>query len=77
MYAAAAQRFGPPSVLGLHKLPIPEPGPDEMLIALAAAVVDVWDAELRGGSWQAAGKPRFPFVMGNGRGGTCPGTNRA
>ena len=37
MKAAAIDRFGPPSVLGLHKLPIPEPEPGEILIALAAA----------------------------------------
>jgi NADPH:quinone reductase-like Zn-dependent oxidoreductase len=64
MKAAAIDRFGPPSVLGLHKLPIPEPGPDEILIALTAAGVGVWDAEVRDGSWQPAGKPKFPFVLG-------------
>ena len=50
--------------MGLHQLPIPEPGPDEILIALAAAGVGVWDAEVRDGSWQPAGKPKFPFVLG-------------
>ena len=64
MKAAAIDGFGPPSVLGLHQLPIPEPGPDEILIALAAAGVGVWDAEVRDGSWQPAGKPKFPFVLG-------------
>jgi len=54
MKAAAIDRFGPPSVLGLHQLPIPELGPDEILIALTAAGVGVWDAEVRDGSWQAA-----------------------
>jgi NADPH:quinone reductase-like Zn-dependent oxidoreductase len=64
MKAAAIDGFGPPSVLGLHQLPIPEPGPDEILIALTAAGVGVWDAEVRDGSWQPAGKPKFPFVLG-------------
>ena len=64
MKAAAIDGFGPPSVLGLHHLPIPEPGPDEILIALTAAGVGVWDAEVRDGSWQPAGKPKFPFVLG-------------
>ena len=64
MKAAAISRFGPPSVLGLHKLPVPEPAPDEILIALTAAAVGVWDAEVRDGSWQPAGKPKFPFVLG-------------
>ena len=64
MKGAAIDGFGPPSVLGLHQLPIPEPGPDEILIALTAAGVGVWDAEVRDGSWQPAGKPQFPFVLG-------------
>src|SRR3984885_2892506 len=64
MKAAAIDGFGPPSVLGLHQLPIPEPGPDEILIALTAAGVGVWDADVREGSWQPAGKPKFPFVLG-------------
>jgi NADPH2:quinone reductase len=64
MKAAAIDGFGPPSVLGLHQLPIPEPGPDEILIALTAAGVGVWDAEVRDGSWQPSGKPKFPFVLG-------------
>jgi NADPH2:quinone reductase len=34
------------------------------LIALTAAGVGVWDAEVRDGSWQPAGKPKFPFVLG-------------
>src|ERR1700689_691587 len=64
MKAAAIDGFGPPSVLGLHKLPIPEPGPDEILIALTAAGVGVWDAEVRDGSWQPAGMQKFPLVPG-------------
>jgi len=63
MKAAAIDRFGPPSVLRLHKLPIPEPGTDEILIALTAAGMGVWDAEVRDGSWKPAGKPKFPFVQ--------------
>ena len=64
MKAAVIDRFGPPSVLALHKLPIPEPGPDEILIALTAAGVGVWDAEVRDSSWQPSGNPEFPFVLG-------------
>lgn len=52
MKAAAIERFSPPSVLELHKLPIPQPGWDEILIALTAAGVGVWDAEVRDGAWQ-------------------------
>jgi NADPH2:quinone reductase len=63
MKAAAIDRFGPPSVLKLHTLPIPQPGPSEVLIALHAAGVGVWDADIRGG-WWPEGRPKFPLVLG-------------
>ncbi|MGA8619670.1 MAG: hypothetical protein WB660_14280 [Candidatus Sulfotelmatobacter sp.] len=59
MKAAAIDRFGPPQVLKLHKLPIPEPGPEEVLIAIQAAGVGVWDASVRDGSWRPYGRPMF------------------
>lgn len=36
MKAAAVDRFGPPSVLTLHEVPVPKPGPREVLIAIEA-----------------------------------------
>jgi len=59
MKAAAIERFSPPSVLELHKLPIPQPGPDEILIALTAAGVGVWDAGVRDGAWQPPASRSF------------------
>jgi NADPH:quinone reductase-like Zn-dependent oxidoreductase len=64
MKAAAVDRFGPPAALTLHTLPVPEPGPREVLIALHAAGVGVWDAAIRDGSWQPAGRSRFPLIPG-------------
>ena len=64
MKAAAIDRFGPPAVLTLHTLPVPKPGPREVLIALHAAGVGVWDLEVRDGSWRPYGRPKFPFVLG-------------
>jgi len=63
MKAAAIDRFGPPSVLTVHELPIPEPAPNEVLIALSSAGVGVWDADIRKG-WWPEGKPKFPLVLG-------------
>ena len=63
MKAAAIDRFGPPSVLTIHDLPIPEPGPNEVLIALSASGVGIWDADIRKG-WWPEGKPKFPLVLG-------------
>jgi NADPH:quinone reductase len=62
--AAAIDRFGPPSVITVHALPIPEPGPREILIALEAAGVGVWDESVRDGSWKPAGRAKFPLVLG-------------
>lgn len=63
MKAAAIDRFGPPEVLTLHKVPVPEVRPGEVLIALHAAGVGVWDGDIRGG-WWPEGKPKFPLVLG-------------
>src|SRR2546430_3102519 len=63
MKAAAIDRFGPPRVLSVHELPTPRPGAGEVLIALYAAGVGVWDGDIRGG-WWPEGKPKFPLVLG-------------
>ncbi|HEY6293275.1 MAG TPA: NADP-dependent oxidoreductase [Terriglobia bacterium] len=64
MKAAAIDRFGPAAVLTLHTLLVPQPGPNEVLIALHVAGVGVWDALIRNGSWQPVGPPNFPVVPG-------------
>lgn len=64
MKAAAIDRFGSPSVLKLHTVPVPVPGPSEVLIALHAAGVGVWDASVRDGSWRPFGRPKFPLILG-------------
>ena len=63
MRAVAIDRFGPPSVLRSHILPVPELGPRELLIALYAAGVGSWDESMRDGSWKV-GRTKFPFVIG-------------
>jgi NADPH:quinone reductase-like Zn-dependent oxidoreductase len=64
MRAAAVDRFGPPSVLTVHQLPVPEPGPREVLIAIDTAGIGSWDTSIRDGSWRKPGRPRFPLVPG-------------
>src|SRR5947209_1710206 len=46
MRAAAIDRFGGPEVLTLHTLPVPTPGPSEVLIAIDTAGVGSWDADM-------------------------------
>jgi len=64
MKAAALDRFGPPSVLTLHELPVPTPGPQEVLIAVDTAGVGSWDASIRDGSWRKPGRARLPLIPG-------------
>jgi NADPH2:quinone reductase len=64
MKAAAADRFGPPSVLKLRMVPRPEPGPSEVVMAIDTAGVGVWDASIREGEWKAPGRPKFPLIPG-------------
>jgi len=63
MKTAAIDRFGPPEVLTPHVLPVPKAGPHEVLIAVHAAGVGIWDAKIRDGTW-ATGRERFPLVLG-------------
>lgn len=63
MKAAGIDKFGPPSVLTVRAVPVPRPGPREVLIAIHAAGVGVWDTEIRDGSW-AEGDTHFPLILG-------------
>ncbi len=64
MKAAAVDRFGPPSALTVRDVPVPRPGPHEVLIAIDTAGIGSWDASIRDGSWRKPGRPRFPLVPG-------------
>lgn len=64
MKAAAVDRFGPPSALELHELPVPKPRPHEVLIAIHTAGIGSWDTAIRDGSWRRPGPPKFPLVPG-------------
>jgi NADPH:quinone reductase len=63
MRAAAIDRFGPPEVLALHTLPVPSPGPRQVLIEMHAAGVGVWDPWVRSDP-SSVDNPRFPLVLG-------------
>lgn len=63
MRAAAIDRKGGPEVLTLHQLPVPKPGPDEVLVALDTAGVGPWDIDVRESLayWK---NQQFPIVLG-------------
>jgi NADPH:quinone reductase len=64
MRAAAIDRFGPSSVIKIQTLPVPKPGPREVLIAIHGAGVGSWDESIRDGSWKPSGRTKFPLVLG-------------
>ncbi len=66
MRAAALDRFGGTETIRLQTLPVPEVGPDDILIRVETAGVAVWDTfEAQGGFAEMLGtKPKFPYVLG-------------
>ncbi len=72
MRAAAIDRFGGRETLTLQTLPVPEVGPDEVLIRVESAGVAVWDPfEREGGFAEMFGvEPKFPYVLGSDGAGT-------
>ena len=72
MKAVALDRFGGIETLKLQTLPIPEVGPDEILIQIESAGVGAWDPfEREGGFTEVFGiKPKFPYILGSDGAGT-------
>lgn len=64
MKAAAFDRYGGPEVLHAETLPVPRPGPTEVLVRLDSAGIGVWDPYVRSGELKL-GPDRFPAVIGN------------
>lgn len=62
MRAAVIDRFGPPQVLHLADVPVPLPGPGEVLVRVRAAGVNAIDWLSRAGG--LPGPAAFPMVLG-------------
>ena len=68
MKAAVSRSFGPPDVVTVADVPMPEPRDDEILVRVRAAAVGVVDGLARRGSpWYARAhfgllRPRFPVL---------------
>jgi NADPH:quinone reductase-like Zn-dependent oxidoreductase len=61
MLAAAIDKGGGPQVLSIHRLPVPESKPGELLLAVQAAGVGAWEAGMRQNPGEQA---RFPLILG-------------
>jgi NADPH:quinone reductase-like Zn-dependent oxidoreductase len=64
MKAAAFDRHGGPEVLHAETLPVPQPGPRQVLVRVDASGIGVWDPYVRSGELKL-GEDRFPQVIGN------------
>ncbi|MBX3158898.1 MAG: NADP-dependent oxidoreductase [Deltaproteobacteria bacterium] len=69
MRAAAMDEFGPPEVVHVETVPVPDLGDDQVLVQVATAGVGTWDPELVDGSFQDT-EIRFPRVIGSDGAGT-------
>ncbi len=63
MRAVAIDRHGGPSVLTMHSVPVPSPGPNDVLIAVHTAGVGTWDAYMREEPSES-GHAHFPKILG-------------
>ena len=64
MRAVGLRRYGPPEVLEALEVERPEPGPDGVLIRVAAAGVNPADCLLRSGAFRFVVRQKMPFVPG-------------
>lgn len=67
MLAAAMDHGGGPEVLSIHHLPVPRPGAGEVLIAVHATGISVWEADFR---QHPSARARFPVILGQDGAGT-------
>lgn len=72
MKAVALDHFGGVDTLAVDTLPVPEVGPEEILIRVEAAGVGVWDPFEREGGFAEMSdeEPEFPYVLGSDGAGT-------
>ena len=75
MQAAFIRRTGPPGVIEVGDLPVPRPGPDDVLVRVRAAAVDPVDAYIRQGL--VAMDLPLPFIIGRDLAGTVEAVGMA
>ena len=75
MRAAVLRQLGPPEALVAEDVPDPQPGPDEVLVAVHAASITFVETQIRAGRPPHPHMaPALPAILGNGVGGMIAGT---
>jgi NADPH:quinone reductase-like Zn-dependent oxidoreductase len=60
MQAIQVSQLGGPEVMAVGEVPVPQPGPEEVLVRVLAAGVGPWDVSLRSGGWTGS----LPYIPG-------------
>jgi NADPH:quinone reductase-like Zn-dependent oxidoreductase len=63
MMAWRVHQFGPPETMQFERIPVPNPGPGEVLVKVHAAGVGPWDGWIRGG--RSALPQPLPLTLGS------------
>jgi NADPH:quinone reductase len=71
MKAIRVHQFGGPEVLQLEEIPMPKPGPGQVLVRVHAAGVNPYDTYMRNGTY--AIKPSLPYTPGSDAAGVIEG----
>jgi NADPH:quinone reductase len=69
MRAAVIEKAGGPEAVEIRQMPVPTLDAGEVLIAVHAAGIASWDAEMRDGWWPGR-RPRGPIILGTDGAGT-------
>ncbi|MFL6678905.1 MAG: NADP-dependent oxidoreductase [Burkholderiaceae bacterium] len=64
MHAVLIRRFGGPEVVEYADLPVPEPGPGELLLKVEAASLNPVDWKIRSGKYPVVKADQLPYVLG-------------
>ncbi|SEQ16183.1 NADP-dependent oxidoreductase [Lentzea albida] len=80
MRALVATGYGDPEQLTIAELPVPRPGPGQVLVKIAASTINPTDLRVTTGGYRDLVDLRFPYTLGNEFAGTVteagPGVTR-
>ena len=76
MKALVATQYGGPELLSIEDVPIPRPGPGQLLVRVAASTINATDLQVITGVYRDVLELEFPYVLGNDFAGTVTEVGR-